>query len=129
MNYKSVVITRKGPPDVLQVIEKSLRPPAASEVRVRVLYCGVGFTDLIMRYGNYRFAPPIPFVPGYEIVGIVDAVGAEVVGITVGQQVAALTVHGGYAEYIYLRPGELVSVPSGLDPVEAVSLILNYVTA
>jgi NADPH:quinone reductase-like Zn-dependent oxidoreductase len=82
-----------------------------------------------MRYGNYRFAPPIPFVPGYEIVGIVDAVGTEVVGIAVGQQVAALTVHGGYAEYIYLHPNDLVPVPNGLDPAEAVSLILNYVTA
>src|SRR5574342_1090206 len=129
MNYKSVIITRKGPPSVLQVVEKQLRPPAAGEVRVRILYTGVGFTDLIMRYGNYRFAPPIPFVPGYEIVGIVEALGAEVTGITAGQRVAALTVHGGYAEYIYLPPHELVPVPDGLDAVEAVSLILNYVTA
>jgi NADPH:quinone reductase len=129
MNYKSVIITRKGPPNVLQMIESPLRPPAASEVRVRILYCGVGFTDLIMRYGNYRFAPPIPFVPGYEVVGIVDALGADVSGPAVGQCVAALTVHGGYAEYIYLSPSELTPVPDSLDLVEAVSLILNYVTA
>src|SRR5690348_15676711 len=124
MNYRSVVITRKGPPDVLQITDNPLRAPVTGEVRVKILYTGVGFTDIMMRYGNYRFAPPIPFAPGYEIVGIVDAVGTEVVGIAVGQQVAALTVHGGYAEYIYLLPSQLVPVPSGLDPVEAVSLIL-----
>src|SRR5215216_1065348 len=129
MNYRSVVITRNGPPDVLQVMETPLRAPVAGEVRVKILYTGVGFTDIIMRYGNDRFAPPIPFVPGYEIVGIVDAVGVEVAGIAVGQQVAALTVYGGYAEYIYLLPIKLVPVPDGLDPVEVVSLILNYVTA
>lgn len=104
MNYKSVVITRKGPPNVLQVMEKPLRAPAAGEVRIKILYTGVGFTDLMMRYGNYRFAPPIPFVPGYEMIGIVDALGLDVSGINVGQRVAALTVHGAYAEYIYLSP-------------------------
>ena len=129
MNYKSVLITRKGPPNVLQMIERPLRPPALREVRLKILYCGVGFTDLIMRYGNYRFAPPIPFVPGYEVVGIVDEIGAEVTGVAVGGHVAALTVHGGYAQYMYLSPEELVPVPNSLDLVEAVSLILNYVTA
>jgi NADPH:quinone reductase-like Zn-dependent oxidoreductase len=82
-----------------------------------------------MRYGNYRFAPPIPFVPGYEVVGIVDAIGADVTGVAIGQRVAALTVHGGYAEYVYLSPYELTPVPDTLDFVESVSLILNYVTA
>src|SRR5215216_802291 len=107
MNYKSVIISRKGPPSVLQMIERPLRPPAADEARIRILYCGVGFTDLIMRYGNYRFAPPIPFVPGYEVVGIVDGIGANVTGLAIGQRVAALTVHGGYAEYTYLSPDAL----------------------
>src|SRR5215216_2127642 len=129
MNYKSVIISRKGPPNVLQMLERPLRPPAAAEVRVKILYCGVGFTDLIMRYGNYRFAPPIPFVPGYEVVGIVDAIGVDVIGVAIGQRVAALTIHGGYAEYIYLAPDELTPVPATLDLVEAVSLMLNYVTA
>jgi NADPH:quinone reductase-like Zn-dependent oxidoreductase len=129
MNYKSVIITRKGPPSVLQVVDTELRAPASGEVRVKILYTGVGFTDLLMRYGDYRFAPPIPFAPGYEIVGVVDAVGADVTSVALGQRVAALTVHGGYAEYIYLPPHELIPVPDGLDAIEALSLILNYVTA
>ena len=127
--YKSVIITEKGPPKVLQVVENELRLPAVNEVRIKIICTGVGFTDVIMRYGNYIFAPKIPFVPGYEIVGIVDALGEDVMDVSVGQRVAALTVHGGYAEYIYLPPDELVPVPDKLDAAEALSLILNYVTA
>lgn len=129
MNYKSVIITRKGSPQVLQVVENPLRSPGAGEIRLKTLYTGVGFTDVIMRYGYYPYAPKIPFVPGYEIIGIVDALGDGVTGIALGQKVAALTVYGGYAEYIYLPPKALVPVPDGLDDVEALSLILNYVTA
>ena len=114
---------------MLQIVENELRAPSGDEVRIKIICTGVGFTDVIMRYGNYIFAPKIPFVPGYEIVGIVDALGKKVKGVSIGQRVAALTVHGGYAEYIYLPPEELVAVPDGLDAVEALSLILNYVTA
>jgi NADPH:quinone reductase-like Zn-dependent oxidoreductase len=129
MKYKSIVITKKGGPEVLKVAENDLREPNASEVRIKILYTGIGATDVIMRYGYYPFAPKIPFAPGYEIVGIVDAVGDGVSDVSPGQRVAALTVHGGYAEYIYLPPEELVPVPDGLDSAEALSLILNYVTA
>ncbi|HKK21275.1 MAG TPA: medium chain dehydrogenase/reductase family protein [candidate division Zixibacteria bacterium] len=129
MKYKSVVITKKGGPEVLKIVENDLREPDANEVRIRIRFAGIGATDVIMRSGYYPFAPKIPFAPGYEIVGIVDAVGDRVADITPGQRVAALTVHGGYAEYIYLPPEELVPVPEGLDSAEALSLILNYVTA
>ncbi|MBU2864691.1 medium chain dehydrogenase/reductase family protein [Reinekea forsetii] len=127
--YKSVVISEKGPPNVLKQIENELREPLENEVRIKIICTGVGFTDVLMRYGHYIFSPKIPFVPGYEIVGIVDKLGEGVTSLSQGQLVAALTVHGGYAEYIYLPSEELVSVPENLDPKEALSLILNYVTA
>lgn len=129
MNYKSVIITKKGGPDVLKVIENPLHSPHPDEARIKVLYTGVGFTDVVMRYGYYAYAPKVPFAPGYEIIGIVDAVGERVTGVSVGQKVAALTVYGGYAEYVYLSPKDLVPAPAAVDPVEALSLILNYVTA
>ncbi len=129
MNYKNVLITKIGGPNVLQIVHTPLHAPADNETRIRILYTGVGFTDILMRYGNYLYAPKIPFAPGYEIVGVVDAVGKSVTGISVGQRVAALTVHGGYAEYIYLPPEKLIPVPEGVEAFEAVSLILNYVTA
>jgi NADPH:quinone reductase-like Zn-dependent oxidoreductase len=129
MKYKSVIITRKGSPDVLKVVENDLREPAPGEARIKVLATGVGRTDVIMRRGFYPYAPKIPFAPGYEIVGLVDAIGAGVTRVAVGDRVAALTVYGGYAEYIYFGAEQLVRVPASLDPAEAVTLILNYVTA
>jgi NADPH:quinone reductase-like Zn-dependent oxidoreductase len=129
MKYKSVIITRKGSPEVLKIIDNDLRAPRAGEARIKILATGVGRTDVVMRYGYYPFAPKIPFAPGYEIIGVVDAVGAGVSRVAVGDRVAALTVYGGYAEYIFLDEEHLVHVPTTLDPAEAVTLILNYMTA
>jgi NADPH:quinone reductase-like Zn-dependent oxidoreductase len=128
-SYQAILLTGKGGPEVLKRVEQPLRPPAAGEVRVRTRACGLGFTDVIMRRGYYPFAPPMPFVPGYEVLGVVDAVGEGVTGLRPGQRVAALTVHGGYAEYVYREAEHWVPVPDGLDDAEAVSLVLNYVTA
>ncbi len=123
------MLTKKGPPEVLQIIEKDLRPPQAGEALIRVLATGVGRTDIVMRYGYYPFAPKIPFIPGYEIVGVVEEVGENAPRVDVGNRVAALTVYGGYAEYIYLNEDDLVKVPAALDPAQAAALILNYGTA
>src|SRR5262249_16770701 len=73
--------------------------------------------------------PRVPYTPGWDLVGVVDRLGDGVAGVEPGQSVAALPIHGAYAEHICLPQSELVPVPSGLDPAEAVSLILNYVTA
>ena len=82
-----------------------------------------------MRRGSYPYAPPMPFVPGYESVGIVDAVGAGVTTLKEGDRVCALLVYGGYATHVVRGAKHWVKVPEGLGDVEVVSLILNYVTA
>lgn len=82
-----------------------------------------------MRYGMYPGTPPLPFAPAYDVVGVVDQVGEGVSGFGLGQTVAALTVTGGYARYACVPEEKLVPVPPGLDPAEAVSLVLSYVTA
>jgi len=128
--FRSIQLIGKGNArDVLKLEEQELRAPGSGEVRVKVLCTGVGYTDVIMRRGNYPFAPKYPFTPGYELVGVVDALGAGVTGWAPGDRVAALTVHRGYAEYAYLDALDLVRMPEGLDPAEVVCLILNYVTA
>jgi len=71
----------------------------------------------------------VPFTPGWDLVGVVDRLGDGVSGIEPGETIAALPITGGYAEFICLAQRELVPVPSGLDAAEAVSLVLNYVTA
>jgi len=129
MKYKSVVATKRGGPEVLQVLENDLRPPAANEARIKVLAAGVGRTDINYRYGLSPFAPKVPFVPGYEMMGIVDAIGDRVTKVAVGDRVAALIGHGGYSEMIYLGQEHLAPVPPSLDPAEVVTIILNYVSA
>jgi len=124
-----IVVTHYGGPDALQVVEEVCPEPKAGEVRVRVLAAGVSLPDIMMREGIHPETPPLPFTPGWDLVGVLDRLGDGVSGIEPGQIVAALPISGAYAEFVCLAQRELVPVPSGLDPGEAVSLILNYVTA
>jgi len=126
MKYQRIVVTHKGRPEVLQMIEDDLPEPGTGEVRVKVLASGVAFGDVIYRMVSRR---NMLATPGYDIVGMVDKLGAGVTTLAIGQVVAALPVRGGYAEYINIAATELVPVPHSLDPAEAVSMVLNYVTA
>ncbi len=126
---RAVMLTKQGGPEVLETVELPLPSPGPGEVRVKVLATGVGSTDITMRRGTYPYAPKIPFVPGYESVGLVDAVGSGVTTLKEGDRVCALLVHGGYATHVVRGAEHWVKVPEGLDDAEAVSLILNYVTA
>jgi NADPH2:quinone reductase len=85
--------------------------------------------DIMAREGIHPETPPVPFTPGWDLVGEVDQLGDGVSGIEPGQVIAAMPIHGAYAEFVCLPQRELAPVPSGLDPGEAVSLVLNYVTA
>ena len=129
MKQTRIVVTHYGGPDALQVIQEDCPEPKRGEVRVRVLAAGVALPDVMMREGFHPETPKLPFTPGWDLVGVVDRVGEGVTGIEPGQTVAALPIFGAYAELICLPQRELVSVPAGVDPAEAVSLILNYVTA
>jgi NADPH:quinone reductase-like Zn-dependent oxidoreductase len=130
MKHHRVVVTRHGGPEVLQVVEEDLPEPRAGEVRVRVLAAGVSAYDLMLRRsGSLPGAPRLPFTPGVDIVGAVDKLGEGVSTVEPGQRVAASVSGGGYAEYICLPDSELVPVPPGLDPAEAVCLVANYLTA
>lgn len=131
MSYKRVVITKFGGPEVLKMVDETILPePKSGEVRVKVLVTSAAFTDVWIRMGTY---PDVkekpPFSLGYDMVGVVDKLGEGVTHFKVGQRVADLTVIGAYSEYICLPESRLTLVPEGLDPAEAVSLVLSYVTA
>ena len=132
MKYKHIMIPRFGGPENLLLLEDELLEPRANEVRVKVLAAGVSFADILLREGVHPESWNLgktPFTPGWDIVGVVDKLGDKVSKWQSGQMVAALPIIGGYAEYISLPSNELVPVPAGLDPAEAVSLVLNYTTA
>ena len=129
MRHTRVIVTHYGGPDALQVFEEECPEPKNGEVRVKVLAAGVALPDVMAREGIHPETPRTPFTPGWDLVGVVDRVGANVSGIEPGEIVAAMPISGAYAEFVCLPARELVPVPSGLDAAEAVSLVLNYVTA
>ena len=129
MKHRRVVVTRYGGPDALELLEEECPEPKRGEVRVRVLSAGVALPDVMAREGIHPETPPVPYTPGWDLVGVVDKLGGGVAGIEPGRTVAAMPIHGAYAEFVCLPQRELVPVPAGLDAAEAVSLILNYITA
>jgi len=129
MRHTRIIVTQYGGPDALHVVEEECPEPKAGEVRVRVQAAGVSLPDKMAREGIHPETPRVPFTPGWDLVGVVDRLGDGVSGIESGQIVAAMPIHGAYAEFVCLSQRDLVPVPAGLDAAEAVSLILNYITA
>jgi NADPH2:quinone reductase len=127
--YRAVMVTKKGGPEALRVVELPLAPPGPGQLRIRVRAAGVGSTDFALLAGKYRYAPKIPLVPGYEVAGVVDAVGAGVTGFEVGHRVAALTVYGAFAEYLVREAGHFIRIPDDVSDRDAAAVILNYITA
>ncbi len=124
---RQVWITRKGGPEVLELKEAPDPEPKAGEVRVRVSATGVNFADILARMGLYPDAPPMPCVVGYEVSGVVDAVG-EGVDLALGTRVLALTRFGGYADLVCV-PRIQVAEIGEMDFEAAAAIPVNYLTA
>jgi NADPH:quinone reductase len=129
MRHTRIVVTHYGGPDALQVLDEECPEPKRGEVRVKVLAAGVALPDVMAREGVHPETPRVPFTPGWDLVGVVDRLGDGVCGVAPGRLVAAMPIHGAYAQFVCLPQRELVPVPSGLDAAETVSLVLNYITA
>jgi NADPH2:quinone reductase len=130
MKSHCIVVTRHGGPEVLRIAEMDLPEPVAGEVRVRVRAAGVSAYDLMLRRsGSLLGAPKVPYTPGEDIAGVADKLGEGVTSVEVGQMVAGYPRGGGYAEFVCVPARELVPVPEGVDPAQAVCLVANYLTA
>ncbi len=129
MRNTRVVVAEYGGPDTLRLVEEDCPEPKRGEARVSVLAAGVSLPDLMAREGIHPETPRVPFTPGWDLVGVVEKLGEGVSEIECDQTIAAMPISGAYTEFICLPEKELVSVPSGLDAAEAVSLVLNYITA
>jgi NADPH2:quinone reductase len=97
MRQARIVVTRYGGPDALQLIEEERPEPKTGEARVKVLAAGVSLPDVMAREGIHPETPPLPFTPGWDLVGVVDQLGGGVSGTEPGQIVAALPISGAYA--------------------------------
>lgn len=126
---RQVVIVRHGPPEVLQPREAPDPVPGDGEIRIAVRAAGVNFADVLARLGLYPDAPKPPVTVGYEVSGLVDAVGPGVTMHRAGDRVVALTHFGGYADRV-VTPGVFAfPIPDSLDDIVAAAIPVNYLTA
>jgi NADPH:quinone reductase-like Zn-dependent oxidoreductase len=126
---RAVVITKHGPPSVLQVQERPDPPLGPGEVRVDVAAAGINFADVMARMGLYPDAPKPPCVIGYEAAGTVLELGDGVNALTPGQRVVAGTKFGGYASQVVVRAGDVVPLPDELTFEQGAAIPVNYATA
>lgn len=103
--------------------------PRANEVRLQIEATGLGYVDALTVAGLYQIKPPLPFIPGNEVAGIVEISGSEVTGLAPGQRVLAMPSRGGLAEKVCLPAGACVPIPDALSSEAAASFLVNYCTA
>ncbi|MEV5979737.1 zinc-binding dehydrogenase [Streptomyces sp. NPDC052114] len=118
---RAVRIKQHGGPEVLEVADTDTPVPGPGQVSVDVAWAGVNFADLKARSEGYR-VPALPFVPGLEVSGRIRAVGAGVRGLRPGQEVAALTAGGAYADVALAEAATVFAVPDGVDLRTAATL-------
>ncbi len=126
---RAVVIERTGGPEVMHVRDVPVPAPGPGEVRIRVEVAGVNFADVMTRAGRYLVQPDLPFVPGVETSGTVDAVGEGVARIREGDRVCATHSGGGYAEVAIAREAAVISLGERLDLATAAGLPVAGMTA
>ncbi len=126
---RAVVITKHGPPEVLQVQERPAPACGTGQIRISVAAAGVNFADTMARVGLYEDAPPLPSIVGYEVAGTVAELGEGVDGPAVGSRVMAGTKFGGYAEEVVVPAADAIALPDGMSFEQGAAIPVNYATA
>lgn len=126
---KAIVCNELGPPEKLVLEERPDLEPGPGAALVEVAACGVNFVDALFIQGLYQVKPPPPFTPGFEVAGVVAALGEGVSEVVMGDRVIAMPGLGGYASQVVTPAGRLVAVPEGLDLARAAAFTQSYCTA
>lgn len=122
-------LTRHGPPSVLQQADLPTPAPGPGEVRVRLEAIGVNYAEILSRKGLYGWAPRLPYVPGMEGVGRIEALGEGVAGRAVGEPVIVGAQQGCYAEAVSVPAHQALPTLPGYSLHENAAFVVNYVTA
>lgn len=126
---KAVVCETFGPPGDLVIRDIPAPEPDAGQIRVKVRSAGVIFPDALIVQGKYQVKPELPFVPGSEFAGTVDAIGPDVEGFAIGDAVMAIGYHGGFAELAVAEARRVWRMPEGMSFGEAAGFVTNYATS
>lgn len=126
---RAVMADAFGPPESYELREYDPGPPKAGEVRVRIKAAGISYVDVLTAMGKYQFHPPLPFIPGSEYAGVVEAVGEGVTKLAVGDRVNGSGMGGIFAEVNNFAASNVNKVPDELDFEAAAIYPVNYLTA
>lgn len=126
---RAIVLDRHGGPEVLRVREVADPVPGAGEVRVRVEAIGVNYAEVLSRKGLYGWAPAMPYTPGMEAAGTIDALGAGVQGRALGERVIVGAQFGAYAERMVVPQAQALAAIPGFSTEENAAIGVNYLTA
>jgi NADPH2:quinone reductase len=118
-----------GPPERLRVDEVPTPEPGRGQVRIRVEAAGVNFPDTLIIQNLYQFKPALPFSPGGEAAGVIDALGEGVTDLAIGQRVVAMTGHGCFAEAVVANRAQVVPVPDDMPADVAAGFTMTYGTS
>lgn len=126
---QAVVAHAFGAPDTFTIEEVPTPLPATGEVTVRIARAAVNFVDLIVSSGRYQVRPPLPFIPGGEFAGVVEAVGDGVSGFKPGDRVCGSKVGGAFAEFVAIDATLVYQLPATLSTADAATFRVNHATA
>lgn len=126
---KAAMCVEWGPPERLLIGEMPRPDPKAGEIRIKVAAAGVNYPDALIVQKKYQLQPPLPFVPGTEVAGTVDAVGEGVSDPKPGDRVVAMTGLGGFAEYVCVAAANAAALPPGVSDEVAAAFTLTYATS
>lgn len=119
---RAVIVETPGGPEGLAIHERAIPQPSSNEVLIRVAAAGLNRTDVIQRGGRANLPEGASDILGLEVSGTIAQLGSDVSGISVGDEVVALTDSGGYAEYVAVPAGQVAPVPPGLDLLDAAGI-------
>jgi NADPH2:quinone reductase len=116
--------------DEYKLVDLPMPEPKAGEIRVAIRACGIGYFDALAATGRYQVKPPVPYIPGVEIAGVVDALGPDVTNLKVDDRVISMGIGaGGCAEYGCVPAYMSAKIPDRLGFAEGAALRINYLTA
>ena len=126
---KSVILTKYGAPEVLQVKEFKDIEPSDNEVRIKVHYAGINFAEIMARMKLYPGGPKPGSVLGGEVSGVIDKIGENVQGLSVGEKVMGLSLNGSYSSQVCIDANSIIPLPNNFKLDEAAAFPVVYITA
>jgi len=126
---KAAICDRFAPIEALRIGEAEIPDIGVQDVRIAVLAAGVNFPDGLMVQGKYQTKPALPFVPGSEVAGLVEAVGSDVTRFAPGDRVVAFSGSGGFAEKVRVPATQVFHLPARVDASQAAGMLIAYGTS